>query len=186
MLEYSLLLLVVLHRAVHLGQVSFELLQELLVLLAVSLRIGNVPLVVDDVQALIQNRMRLLIFEHVLPIFELGVPFHEYAVRACICCKVVGLVHLGVPVLLVLLPGPIFGCHCELDAVVGDLVARHELLHLPLAAGEVIDLVVALELAIFSVHEFILGISPGPEELVMVFAHRLEPSWRNVSAHAKE
>ena len=186
MLEYSLLLLVVLHRAVNVGQVSFELLQELLVLLAVGLQIGNIPLVVDDVQALIQNRMRLLIFEHVLPIFELGIPFHEYAVRACIRCEIVGLVHFGVPVLLVPLPGPILGGHRELNAVVGDNMSRHELLHLPLAAGEVIDLVVALELAVFPVYELIFRILPGLEVLLMVFAHRFESTRRNVSAHAKE
>jgi len=55
MLEYPLLLLVVLDRAVDVGQVSFELLQELSIRLSFSLRVRSIPLVVGDVQALIQN-----------------------------------------------------------------------------------------------------------------------------------
>ena len=55
MLEYPLLLPVVLDRAVDVGQVSFELLQELPIRLTVSLRVRSIPLVVCDVQALIQN-----------------------------------------------------------------------------------------------------------------------------------
>ena len=129
--------------------------------------------------------MRLLIFEHVFAISELRVPFQKDAVRACIRSEIVRLVHFGVPVLLVPLPGPVLCCHSELNAVVRDLMAWHVLLHLP-CAGEVIDLVVALELAIFPVSEVIYGILASLVVLVMLLAYRLEPTWRDLLTHAQE
>lgn len=60
------------------------------------------------------------------------------------------------------------------------------LLDLPSAAGEVVDLIETLHVALFPLSKVVFGVLPRLEVLIVLLTHRFDATGRDVSAQAQE